>query len=260
MDESIVNSQEKKLSNFSVVELNQMLDSGLKFTIATQRTPASLLETVNNLHLNLPIIVMDGAALYDIKTSRYLRSFVMSHDVTKKVSDFIRAQGMQCFINVIMEDTLIIYHQKLKNAAEKAMFKDLYYSPHRNFLEQEVPENTPAVYIMILDETAKVDNLYDKMHEAGVAEGLKILKYPSTNYPGNSYMKIYNHNANRDNMFAYLKDMLGVTNSITMGSVDGKYQYTVNPEYPDRFVSLIKKYYEPVGLPWKSVGEKTISY
>ena len=60
------------MTPYSVFELNQLLNDGIKFTIATERTPATLMSEIGGLHLKLPVIAMDGAVLYDLNEKRYL--------------------------------------------------------------------------------------------------------------------------------------------------------------------------------------------
>lgn len=255
LDETLLNGSEK-LSNFSIIELNQMLEDGLNFTISTQRTPASLIEPLKQIHLNLPVIAMDGAVLYDINTRKYLKSYVISYQTTKKITDFIHKHGFQCFINVIVEDTLMIYHQALQNDAEKEIFHKMYSSPYRNYLSMELPENTPCIYIMMIDTTKRINQFYAALEKAGYEKELKILHYASEDYPGYSYIKIYNRNAKKENMIDYLRSKLQCSRTITFGSIEGRYDYIIHMDEPDTVVHLIKKLFEPIGFPWNSVGEK----
>ena len=65
MDDTLL-SEEQKLSPYSLVELNRMLADGANFTVSTMRTPASLIEPLRGVKLNLPVIAMDGAVMYDL--------------------------------------------------------------------------------------------------------------------------------------------------------------------------------------------------
>lgn len=58
--------------------LNRLIRSGVKFTISTVRTPAVLMDIMKGVELQLPVIVMDGAALYDVKEKRYLENGLSS--------------------------------------------------------------------------------------------------------------------------------------------------------------------------------------
>ena len=247
LDDTLINSREK-LSNYSVIELNQMIDNGLKFTIATKRTPASLIEPMKQIHLNLPVIAMDGAVLYDINTRKYLKSYVMSHEITDKLTRFIENHGFNCYVNSIVDDTLIIYHKELSNYAEKDIFNKMYSSPHRNYIYGELPERANCIYIMMIDETEKIDNFYKEMKRTGIIDNLKVLRYTSDYYPGYSYIKIYNKNAKKENMEQYLTAELNCLRTVTFGSIAGKYDYTIKPGEPDKEVHIIRKWFEPIGF------------
>lgn len=237
---------EGKLSAYSKVELNRIISEGANFTVSTMRTPADIIDTMKDVHLKLPVIAMDGAVLFDIDFHKYLRAYTISYPLAKDLIHFIRARGFHCFINTILEDCLVIYHEELGNAAEQQIYRELSRSPYRNYINSKLPEDTPCIYLMLIDETDAVENLYQALEEQRFTERLKILHYPSEDYPGYSYIKIYNRNARRELMMHYLQSSLKCSHTITFGSVEGKYDYTIHPDQPDMVVHQIKKLYEPV--------------
>ena len=54
-----------QVSAEAVEVLNPMLDDGLLFTVATARTPATVVPMLSRLHTRLPLIVLNGAATWD---------------------------------------------------------------------------------------------------------------------------------------------------------------------------------------------------
>lgn len=112
----------EELQPYSIVEINRMLDMGLKFTIATMRTPASLMKSLRDVHLNLPVVVMNGAALYDIKENSYIKAYIISNSTCEKIRALISSEKMNCFTNALRDDALMIYYDNLENKAEKAIF------------------------------------------------------------------------------------------------------------------------------------------
>lgn len=247
LDDTLLN-QSNHLSDYSIVELNQMLDAGINFTISTVRTPASLIEPMKDIRLRLPVIAMDGAVLYDIRKKTYLKSYVISYSKTRELIDFICSRGFQCFINVILEDTLVIYHQDLINDAEKDIYCRMYSSPYRNYLYHELPEGYSCIYLMIIDKTEKTEQLFSSLTKEGYGNQMKILHYPSDEYKGYSYIKIYNKNAQKENMMHYLQSTLNCSQAITFGSIEGKYDYVIHPHEADLVVRYTKKLFEPLGF------------
>ncbi|MDE5853492.1 MAG: HAD hydrolase family protein, partial [Ruminococcus sp.] len=158
--DDMISPVKKEISSYSIIEINRMIESGMNFTIATMRTPASLIEPVNGINLKMPVIVMDGAALYDIKENTFLNAYVISNESSREIADKIRGYGMNCFVNALCDDTLVIFYLDLENCAEKGMFQTLKRSPYRSYVHREPAENDRTIYIMTIDKTEKIEAFY----------------------------------------------------------------------------------------------------
>ena len=179
LDKALLNMH-NTLTPYSKIELNKMLDDGLKFTIATMRTPAALLEALKDIRIKLPVIAMDGAILFDVKDNRYLKVYEMTHSETKEFLELFKENNLHCFVNVVVEDSVIIYYDDFKNEVEKKIYDTLRSSPYRNYIKEELPERYGAVYLMLIDENKKIENLYLQMKKLGYTKKFKILKYQTT--------------------------------------------------------------------------------
>ena len=247
LDDILLDNQ-NVLSDYNKIELNRMLDEGVNFTISTIRTPASLIEPMRDIRLQLPVIAMDGAVLYDISEKMYIKSYVISSNHSNQVFQMIREQGLTCFTNVIVDDMLVIYYDEPEEEIQKKLVKDLRKSPYRNYVQREMPKTEYVVYFMLLYPSSVIENFYQILKEKGITEELKVLKYESTDYPGYSYIKIFNRNATKENMIAYLKEMLKLDKTVTFGSIPGKYDKVVNSGDTNQVVNMLKKLYEPLKL------------
>ena len=252
LDDTLLDKNDN-LSAYSRVELNRMLDSGLLFTISTMRTPASLIEPLKDIRLRLPVIVMDGAALYDIKEKMYVRSYVISSDTANKVTEFLSEQGVVWFTNVIIDDMLVIYYQETDDEQYNALIKTLRRSPYRNYVKREPPKDEAVVYFMLIDKKERIETLHAALEKQSFFGKLKVLKYDSEDYAGYSYIKIYNHNATKQNMTDYLAQRLSVENIVTFGSIEGRYTYTIDRGDSNQVVRLIKKEFEPIKKPKRNI-------
>ena len=189
---------------YSKVIMNGMLEKGMKLTFMTLRTPAGFLEGMPDIKPALPIIAMDGAILYDVKENRYPKVYIISAEHACEIEKFISERGFNIFTTVILEDVLIIYHGELVNDAEKDIYEKMHKSPYRNYLNKKRPDDHAVVYMMSIDKTEKIEKLVGEIKESDVYDELKILSYPSREYRGYSYIKIYNKNASVKNMRDYL--------------------------------------------------------
>ena len=208
------------ITPYSQIMIKNMLEKGMQLTFMTMRTPAGFLEGMPDIKPKLPIIAMDGAILYDINENRYPKVYVISADHAGSIESFIKSRGFNIFTTIILEDVLIIYYDELKNAAEKDIYGKMHKSPYRNYLNKERPKSHPVVYMMCIDQTEKIQQLSLDIKKSDIYDELKILSYPSDDYEGYSYLKIYNKNASVQNMTDYLSNMTGASESVTFGDND----------------------------------------
>lgn len=245
LDDTLLHENDN-LSDYSRVELNRMLDEGVNFTISTMRTPASLMEPMRDIKLKLPVIVMDGAVLYDIRENVYLKTYVISNSMSKEILQLVHVQELQCFVNVVIDDMLVIFYRETEDEVHHQLVKEMRKSPYRNYVKSEALDRENVVYFMLLYPCQVIEDFYQMLKVKGYVDKLKVLKYDSVDYPGYSYIKIYNKNATRENMSQYLKNMLGVKKTVTFGSIEGRYDVVVTPGDTNKVVHELKRRYEPV--------------
>ena len=248
LDDTLLTT-DKGLTDYSKIQLNRMIDDGAKFTIATMRTPASLIQPLSDIHLNLPVIVMDGAALYDIKEKEYIHTYVISKNNAEKIMEFLNHENFNYFINAIVDEVLIIFYGEFKNEVEEKLYRKLRKSPYRNYASRKYFADGEVVYFMIIDHKEKILTLYEQLKQNEFDKRLKIIYYDSVDYPGYSYIKIYNKNASKKNMINHLKSEIQIEKTITFGSIIGEYDIVVNDGDDNKVVKTLDKIYEP--MIWK---------
>lgn len=247
LDDTIMTANDN-IPAYTKIELNHMISAGAKFTISTMRTPASLMEPLKDIHLNYPVIVMDGAALYDIKQKKYIYEYVISNNTAKKVIDFLEKMKCCYFTNVIVDDLLVIYYMETEDEVYNGLVSKLRLSVYRNYVKRPLPNGEQVVYFMLLDKKEKMKKVYDELLMQSFSNGLKVVLMDACDYPGYAYIRIYNHNATRENMLQYLKKYVHADEVITFGTIRGRYTHYIQPGDANRVVKLMKKEYQPVKL------------
>lgn len=245
LDDTLL-TMDESLSDYSKIQLNRMIEDGVKFTVATMRTPASLIDPLADIKLNLPVIVMDGAALYDIKEKEYIYTYVITKDISENIMSFLNYEDFHYFTNAIVDEVLMIFYGNFRNEVEEKIFKNFRKSPYRNYANKKFFAGGEVVYFMIVDKTEKILDLYGKLKQSGFDKILKILCYESTDYLGYSYIKIFNRNASKKNMIDYLKTQIQIEKTVTFGSIEGGYDVVVHGSDNNKVVKTLAKMYEPV--------------
>lgn len=241
-------TENDSLSDYSKVELNRMLDDGMAFTISTLRTPASLMEPLRDVRLNLPVIAMDGAVLFDICEHRYIRVYIISNEKSQQILKLIHDSGLHCFSNVIIDDMLVIYYEDTEDEVQNRLVADMRKSPFRNYVKRELPKTEEVVYFMILEKKERLEKFYEKLISSGYTKELKILYYDSQDYPGYSYIKIYNKNASKEHMIKYLKDMLKIEKVMKLGTIPETCDCLIEENNANQVVKELTRLFEPIGF------------
>lgn len=231
----------EQLTPFSKVEINRMLSEGLNFTLVTMRTPASLMDIVSDVELKLPVVVMNGAALYDFRNNSYVKAYIISGDTCEKARNIINNAGMNVFTNALCDDSLVIYYDRLENEAEKAIFTSLKKSPYRNYINRKPQPEDRVIYLMTVDQSDRISALYDQLVHSEVGQLLKMITYPSQDYPGYSYIKIYNRNAGKQHMTEILCREYGIEKCSTVAANGSRSMNSIARNLKHSFEPLIFK-------------------
>ena len=231
----------EQLTPFSKVEINRMLSEGLNFTLVTMRTPASLMDIVSDVELKLPVVVMNGAALYDFRNNSYVKAYIISGDTCEKARNIINNAGMNVFTNALCDDSLVIYYDRLENEAEKAIFTSLKKSPYRNYINRKPQPEDRVIYLMMVDQSDRISALYDQLVHSEVGQLLKMITYPSQDYPGYSYIKIYNRNAGKQHMTEILCREYGIEKCSTVAANGSRSMNSIARNLKHSFKPLIFK-------------------
>ena len=211
-------NEEHGITPYCTFELNELLQSGAPFTIATERTPASLLEDLRTLHLNLPVIAMDGAVLYDVKEKRYLACQGLSDETSDRIKIMLRGMDLGYFVNVVWQDVLLIFYEQLKNEEERKLYETARRSPHRNYVYGQRPEGSTVVYILLVVRDEVADEVEKNLCKLQLEDELQCLRDYAETPEGFCHLKIYHKNATKEYMMYKLLEKIDQKKIVVFGS------------------------------------------
>ena len=210
--------EKEGISSYSLFELNQLLHDGIPFTIATERTPASLLADVKGLDLRLPVIAMDGAVLFDLQEKRYLACHGLEKDMVDRICKILQEKDLHYFLNVVWQDVLLIYYRDFKNDVERRLYEQARRSPYRNYVYGDMPEEGIVVYILLVLPEKEADLLEAELKTMDSGGELLFLRDTSETPTGYCHFKIYHKNATKEYMLRRLMEELSQKKYIAFGS------------------------------------------
>ena len=247
--DNVLISEDARLSVYSKVELNRLIDEGVPLSIMTSRSTASYLQAAGDVHVKLPLILMDGAVLYDPVENSYIAKCELSYAEACQLTDAFRALGLEVFQHTVTDDSVLTYYDSLSRESTRLLFDRRRKSPYCNYLHRSLPEGQSAVYLTAIDEKEKIQAAFDALCAQGVAENYKLVRSESDEFPGLSLLRVYNKNAEKLKMLEKLKELTGYEKCMTFGSIPENYDVFVHASAGNDVVKFLKNAYEP--LIWK---------
>lgn len=217
-DSALYDEKNGGITPYVLFELNHMIEKGLPFTIATERTPASLMADLKGVDLHLPVIAMDGAVLYDLKDKRYLATNGLRKEMVDEICQLLQKKQVHYFLNVVWQNVLLIYFGNFKNHVERELYLKARLSPHRNYVYGDMPEDGVAVYILLVLKDAEADALEAELREMDTENELHFLRDKSETPEEYCHLKIYHKNATKDAMLHRLMEDLPQKKYVAFGS------------------------------------------
>ena len=191
-----------KISNESSKLLNNALKNNVNFTIATARTPATVVNLLKEINIKLPIVTMNGSAIYDIKTNTYLNYTSIPSNSAKKIKDIISTTDLNVFVYTLKNNHLFVYHKHLTNPYQINFYNERKNTPYKTFIEADCPDDANVLYFTTLDSEDKINTLYEKLKNI---DDLYVVKYKDSYNEKIVNLEVFSINASKANAILYLK-------------------------------------------------------
>ncbi|WP_255575774.1 HAD-IIB family hydrolase [Caproiciproducens faecalis] len=194
-----------QLSSFTRFKLNQLLQKGAMITVASKRSSSSMEPILKGISFSLPVITMNGAALYDLKKKTYLYSKNIPYATAKEVLGVFDKYGLNCFVHTIVNDILHIYYGDFTNAAEERFYHEHKLRPLKNYICNPLPENRDVVYLMAVDRLETIQMLREEIMNLSCAGQIDAVYYPDPHNEEHYFLEIFSVEASKENAVAELK-------------------------------------------------------
>lgn len=205
LDGTLLNSK-AEVSDLTAEIINRETEKGLHFTISTARTPTTALKIVEKLNLNLPVMLMNGVLIYDMKSKTYLQKAVMDETTVMVLLGLIKTKGLDCFLYGLEGDQFLAYYDSADSISLNYFRNERIMKYNKKFIEVEdlsLITDKNIIYCMLREPKERLEGLY---RELSVVKGVKAEFYPDI-YSDNYYMlEIYNECASKKEALSYLRD------------------------------------------------------
>jgi len=215
LDGTLLN-QNAELSRHTTDALNRLISIGLNFSVATARTAATAFKILEFVQWKVPIVLLNGALIYDVEQKRYVQVLSLSPQIVAKIISTLQGLNM----------TGLMY--QLKNSEQITYYETLGHKPLRDFMEERIIrynkifnkvnfKDVPSeniIYFTMIDTHDKIQPAHSAF--SGIP-GICLSMYKDTYSSDLWYLEIHNDKATKQNGTLYLKEHYGFERIVGFG-------------------------------------------
>lgn len=213
LDGTLLNSK-KEVSKISATLLNEAIEEGVHFSIATARTPATVENILCNVKVKEPIIVMNGVALYDLSKHEYIDVEYLQASIAKAVIECLGETIAHGLIYTIHENRLTVYYDQLIGKGRINFYEERKNLKYKCFIKDKVKDLNNIIYFVFIDVKERIQEIYDMLLSIS---GLDMVMYKDI-YDEEAYiLEVYSDKATKSKGIAKLKELRGFEQTICFG-------------------------------------------
>ncbi|MBR1803415.1 MAG: HAD-IIB family hydrolase [Muribaculaceae bacterium] len=211
---------DSRVSAESAALLNRLIDErGMLFTVATARTPATVVPLMHDVHARLPFIVLSGAAMWSAAQGRFQHVQAIPGEVVDAVADIFEQHHLHPFIYRNHGGNMIYtHHYGPMTAPEEHFVEQRLNLPLKRFLLNDAhyrhsPDEAMLIYSM--NDYAVLEPVYRQLQASTVP--CTALLYRDNTDPSVALMEVYRQGCTKAAAIARLADAIGAERIVAFG-------------------------------------------
>ncbi|MBQ8217583.1 MAG: HAD hydrolase family protein [Oscillospiraceae bacterium] len=241
--DDVLHSESSILPEYSKVELNRILDDGVRLSIISQHSSASFWEAAGSIRFKMPVILLDGAVLYDPAEKRYLAKVQLEYEQAREITELLEDEELSIFQSAVVDDSVMIFNKHIAESTRE-IHEHMRRSNYRNYIYRALPEGLPVIYVLCIGTEEKLDEACRKLDGAGFDKKYKVMRY-GHEQKGMGYMRIFSREASRHAMLEKLRETCGMEKLRTFGNDPRLYDVCVRASEGESILKALKKEAEP---------------
>lgn len=141
------------------ITLDRLYNDGAKICLVSRWAPAFVISQMGLMNINIPMIVMDGAAIYDPQNNKYLEVIEIPKENADRLAGIIQRFGTFCSFYTIHDRSLCIYRSGPISEAERKEYDRMKRSPYRNYMEGTYRDEDRIAFIRVIDTPERINEL-----------------------------------------------------------------------------------------------------
>lgn len=241
-----------RIGSAVMFRLNYLYNDGAKICLISEHAPAFFVSQMSMVKVNTPLIVMDGAAIFDINEDTYLHAETIPAGTSDALRAAFEKTGTGYFIYTVHNNRTCIFHHGDISENEKKVYDVMKRSPYRHYLEGEVYDPEEVVYYKVIDTQERLAALLIELGKSddNDVKSLRPVIRPQRNVPDMYGLYLYSEQACVENARKKLMEIIREEDpSLSEREIKLKKRYSTDRD-AIHLLHEVEKYYEPVKLPF----------
>lgn len=203
------------LSEYTRQSLNAMYANGLHFSAATGRTAVSALHILRGTALGAPVVLMNGAVIYDCAQKKYVKILPIEDDAA--VLAALKAAGVTGILYRIAGGEQQAFYEKAAHGPLLGFIRDRetqYGEEHTQVDDFSCVPPGQTVYISLFDTQENVQRVFDALADKA---GISCFLYENSYYPGLWGLDIHSAAASKAGGIEFLRAQYGFGRVVCFG-------------------------------------------
>lgn len=205
------------LSNDTIDGLNRLIEKGVEFSVATARTHATVVKMLKDVNISVPVILMNGVAIFDLKQQKYISVQSVSQNGKDALFFAVKKYLHSGFVYCIENGELSTYYENTDSPGAKQFIEErerLYGKKFTRVDSFSECKTGNIVYYSIDDKKEKLQKAYEFL---AACEDLHIEFYRDIYNTDHWYLEVCSGTASKRNALKELKKLCGFEKIISFG-------------------------------------------
>lgn len=212
--------EDSRLSPATVAKLNRIIgELGGLFTVATARTPATVVPLMQDVHARLPFIVIGGSAMWNPVTGSFEHTRGIDNPTIEAVADVFDHHGAYPFIyRRHGQDMLHTHHYGPLSPQEERFVAERQHLPLKRFFLNDPGyrhSDDEALLIFSMNRFAVLDAIASDLRHR--VPSCSVMVYHDIFDPNEGYLEIFTAGTSKAAAIRQLASELGATRVVVFG-------------------------------------------
>ena len=239
-----------QIPSAALYRLNYLSRDGARICLISEHAPAFFSLQMSETMLRVPLIVMGGAAIYDLNEQTYLYADTIRPQDSRRIRDQLDRLGLSYFIYTVHSHRTCIFHSGDMREEERVIFKRMKRSPYRDYLDEGDFPPEEIVYLKLIGTDKETERWLARLHSFLHSRHLRGVIRPEAGTNGISSLYLYSAHVSLKHAENKVMELMRKEDP----SLQPKEVFLDHPFRSEHdamhLLHRLELLYEPLRLPW----------